>query len=237
MTTTREDIAGLTTRIIGPADATLTVVLMHGFGAPGDDLVALADPRWGISAPSTRFVFPAAPIELGGLYGDARAWWRLDMERLEQGIRSGEVRDFLNEIPDGLAPAREQVIAFLAALKTKFDIADGRLVIGGFSQGAMISTDVALHAGAKLAGLILMSGTLIAEKIWQPKMHTLAGLPIIQSHGKQDMLLPFAVADTLRERLIAAGAKHEWHPFTGGHEIPPPVLKAIDSFVKTRAAA
>lgn len=237
MTTAREDIAGLTTRIIGPADATLTVVLMHGFGAPGDDLVALADPRWGISAPRTRFVFPAAPVELGGAYGDARAWWRLDMERLEQGIRSGQVRDFLDEIPDGLATARAQVIEFLDALKAKLDVPDDRLVLGGFSQGAMISTDVALHRGGPLAGLVLMSGTLIAEKIWQPQMHKLAGIPVIQSHGKQDMLLPFTVADTLRERLIAAGAKHEWHPFSGGHEIPPPVLKAVDAFVKARAAA
>ncbi|MBL9017620.1 MAG: hypothetical protein JNL83_25750, partial [Myxococcales bacterium] len=35
------ELAGLTTRIVGPADARTTVVLLHGFGAPGDDLVAL----------------------------------------------------------------------------------------------------------------------------------------------------------------------------------------------------
>ena len=126
---------------------------------------------------------------------------------------------------------------YLDALKAKFDVADNRLVIGGFSQGAMISTDVALHRSAPPAGLILMSGTLIAEKIWQPKMHTLSGVPIVQSHGRQDPLLPFTIADALRERLVAAGAKHEWHPFSGGHEIPPPVLQAVSAFVQARAAA
>ena len=56
-------LAGLTTRIVGSGP--VTAVLCHGFGAPGDDLVALTQ---FINAPNTRFVFPAAPIELGGLY-------------------------------------------------------------------------------------------------------------------------------------------------------------------------
>ena len=61
------EIGGLTTRIVGADDAPLTVVLLHGFGAPGDDLVPLAD----VIHAQARFVFPEAPIELGGLYGDS----------------------------------------------------------------------------------------------------------------------------------------------------------------------
>src|SRR5215813_12297911 len=112
VTSTRLEIAELTTRILEPPDARLTCVLMHGFGAPGDDLVSLAGE---IDAP-VRFVFPAAPLELGGLYGDSRAWWLLDLARLERELRSGATTDRSGEVPEGLAPARVQVLRFLDVL-------------------------------------------------------------------------------------------------------------------------
>jgi phospholipase/carboxylesterase len=214
VTSTRLDLAGLTTRIVGPADAAITCVLFHGFGAPGDDLVALAD---AFDAP-VRFVFPAAPLELGGMYVGARAWWMIDFARIEADRARGT--DRRDEIPDGLAEARTQVMALLDQLQAKFAIAPNQLVLGGFSQGAMISLDVALHRAAPPAGLILMSGTLIASPVWQPRMAQLAGVPVALSHGQQDPILPFRTAEVLRDRLIAAGAAVDWRPFVGGHEIP-----------------
>lgn len=225
-TATRVDIAGLTTVITGPADARVTCVLMHGFGAPGDDLVALA----GALAAPVRLVFPAAPLELGGLYGDSRAWWLLDLARLEADLRSGAARNRRGEVPDGLAEARDHVNRFLDALTAQLP-AGGALVLGGFSQGAMLALDVALHRAAPPAGLILMSGTLIAEAVWQPRLPTLAGVPVMMSHGRSDMLLPFAVAEILRDQLVAAGAAIDWQPFSGGHEIPRAVITAADALL------
>ena len=233
MPATKLELAGLTTRIVGPADAKTTLVLLHGFGAPGDDLVALAQ-FLGPNAPSTRFVFPEAPLELGGLYGDSRAWWLLDLARLEDQLRRGVPRD-PTEIPAGLEGARTHVTRLLDQLQARFSIADDQLVVGGFSQGAMLSLDVALHRAAPPAGLVLMSGTLIAETEWTQRMPTLKGVPIVMSHGKHDPLLPYAIAETLRDKLIAAGAKVDWHPFLGGHEIPQAVLGAIAGFLRARA--
>ncbi len=224
------DLAGLTTRIVGPADATTTVVLLHGFGAPGDDLVSLASY---LRVPA-RFVFPEAPIELGGLYGDSRAWWRLDLAKLEAELRSGAIRDRRDEVPEGLLEVRTQVLRFLDELQTKLSIADNQLVLGGFSQGAMLSLDVALHRKAPPAGLILMSGTLLAESEWGPRMPTLAGVPVMQSHGQHDMLLPYSMAEILRDKLVSAGAVVDWQSFAGGHEIPPPVLAAVAKLVRAR---
>ena len=232
--TQRLDLAGLSARVVGDDDATTTVVLLHGFGAPGDDLVALGD---ALEIPNVRYVFPAAPVKLPRMYGNGLAWWMIDMEKLQDGYRTGNVAALLAEIPDGLAFARETLIAFLAALQTELAIPDDRLVLGGFSQGAMLTLDVALHREAPIAGLVQLSGTLIAESVWQPRMERLEGLPIIQSHGKQDMVLPFVVATTLRDRLVAAGAKHQWQPFTGGHEIPSPVLAQVGTFLASRARA
>ena len=224
----RLEIAGLTTRIVDTPDAARTVVLLHGFGAPGDDLVALAQ---FIKAPQTRFVFPAAPLELGGLYGDARAWWLLDLARMEQELRTGAVRDRRGEVPEGLVEVRATVTRFLDEVKAQFSLDDSQLVLGGFSQGAMVSLDVALHRDTPPAGLILMSGTLLAEEEWKPRMTKLAGVPIVQSHGRHDPLLPFSIAEILRDQLKAAGADVDWIPFAGGHEIPPPVLAGVSKLL------
>jgi phospholipase/carboxylesterase len=225
---TRMDLAGLTTRVVdrsnGNADAT-TVVLLHGFGAPGDDLVALAE---AIRAP-VRFVFPEAPLELGGLYGDSRAWWLLDLVKLEEELRRGTPRDRRGEIPDGLPAAREQVTRLVEQVQSR--LPTKRLVLGGFSQGAMLALDVALHRDTAPDGLILMSGTLVAESEWEPRMKKLAGVPVLQSHGRADGLLPFSIAELLRDKLRGAGANVDWHPFVGGHEIPMTVLSAATTFV------
>src|SRR5215467_8616776 len=105
------------------------VVLLHGFGAPGDDLVPLAHcldvPR------SVRFVFPAAPTPMA--FG-GRAWWMIDMEELEAEMLSQKRRDRSREVPDGMASARAQVNALLDDVTAEFG---GPIVLGGFSQGAM----------------------------------------------------------------------------------------------------
>ncbi|HEX5064112.1 MAG TPA: alpha/beta fold hydrolase [Kofleriaceae bacterium] len=223
----RLDIAGLTTRVVG--NGKQTVVLLHGFGAPGDDLVALAQY---IDAPA-RFVFPEAPLELGGLYGDSRAWWQLDLMRLEQELSSGKPRDRRGEVPEGLSDARDHMVRFLEELEERFAIENSQLVLGGFSQGAMLALDVALHREVAPAGLILMSGTLLAESIWQPLMSKLSGVPVFQSHGMHDQLLPFSIARQLRDQLKAAGARVDWCEFHGGHEIPPSVLDGATKLLLT----
>ena len=224
------DLAGLTARIVDHSQGApnpTTVVLLHGFGAPGDDLVSLADV---IDAP-VRFVFPEAPLELGGLYGDSRAWWLLDLARLEEELRRGVPRDRRTEIPDGLPAARATMLRVLEQIESR--LPSGRLVLGGFSQGAMLSLDVALHRDKAPDALILMSGTLLAESEWEPRMKKLAGVPVLQSHGRSDGLLPFGVAEVLRDKLRAAGASVDWHEFVGGHEIPMTVLAAATKFLRS----
>ena len=217
----------LSARILGPKDAELTVVLLHGFGAPGDDLVPLGSTLDQALGAPIRYAFPAAPIELGGMYGEGRAWWPLDLARLEADLRTGRMRSRRGEVPDGLAAARAAVIEVLDALAPR------QLVLGGFSQGAMLALDVALHRDPVPGGLILMSGTLVAEPEWVPRLARLANVPIVMSHGRNDPLLPFAISEELQQMLSAAGAVVDWQPFSGGHEIPPPVLHAVAGLLRT----
>ena len=105
--------SGLKVRIIGEGHDGPVVVLLHGFGAPGDDLVSLAGELKAKLPAGTRFVFPEAPIafdlELG--FGESRAWWMIDMEHMQSMLMNGRVRELVREIPEGLAPARTQLIA------------------------------------------------------------------------------------------------------------------------------
>lgn len=205
------------------------VVLLHGFGAPGDDLVPLS--RY-LGAPAgTRFVFPAAPLEMPGLFGDSRAWWMLDLEELDRALSSGEPRDLSGGEPEGMGAARDQLIAMLDDAQAALGAGPARTVLGGFSQGSMLSCDVVLRTDRAFAGLILLSSTLVCEAIWAPRMAARAGLPVFQSHGTDDALLPFGAAVRLRDQLRAAGLDVEWHEFAGGHEIPPRVLAGVGAFL------
>jgi len=103
-------------------------------------------------------------------------------------------------------------------------------VLGGFSQGAMLSCDVALRTDAAarpLAGLVLMSGTFLTPAEWTRRMPARASVPIVLSHGRVDELLPFAHSLRLRDAWLAAGAHVDWHEFDGGHGIPPSVIEAV----------
>jgi phospholipase/carboxylesterase len=205
------------------------VVLLHGFGAPGDDLVQLGEVL--PVAPDVRFVFPAAPLDLGPAMGHGRAWWPIDMARLQRSILLGEPRDLSNDVPPGLAPARELLIALLDEIERQLGLSSERVVLGGFSQGAMLACDVALHTDRPLAGLVLLSGTLLAAEQWRPRMAARRGLRVFMSHGESDPMLPFAIADGLRTELAAAGCPLTWMPFGGGHEIPVDVVRGLGAFI------
>jgi phospholipase/carboxylesterase len=211
------------------ADDGPTVVLLHGFGAPGNDLVSLSS---ALDAPlRTRFVFPEGSIDMGNRYSGGRAWWRLDLEGRLRRQERGEGQD-IAEVPEGLPTARARVDALLAGVEAELHPARGKIVLGGFSQGAMLALDVALHSTRALAGLVLMSATHIAAEQWAPRFERRRGLPVFMSHGREDPLLPFSVADGLRETLMAQGIAVEWVPFRGGHGIPQTVVDALSAFLR-----
>lgn len=206
------------------------VVLLHGFGAPGHDLV----PLWRVlDVPrEVRFVFPEAVHELGGAYGEGRCWWPIDMVALDAAMRRGETRNLSQQEPDGLVPAREHATLVVEEVLATLAPKDGALFLGGFSQGAMLACELALSLPAlPLRGLVLMSGTLLAEPRWTQAAKSRKGLNVVQSHGREDPLLPFSQAEALRDLLTSAGLSVEFLPFRGGHEIPSAVLDAVGKMI------
>jgi phospholipase/carboxylesterase len=215
------------------------VVLCHGFGAPGTDLVGLARALASVepSLATVRFHFPSGPLSLGSLgYGDARAWWMIDFEAIEalKAQAPEALREFRKQEPDGMAAARRAVHAMVNEAMNASGLPFSKLVLGGFSQGAMITTDLALRLEEAPAGLVALSGTLLLEETWRQKASARKGLPVFQSHGRFDAVLPFTAATWLAALLRDAGLGVEFHAFDGGHEIPEDVLVALARFLALR---
>ncbi|WP_437204924.1 alpha/beta hydrolase [Planctomicrobium sp. SH664] len=207
----------------------LIAVFCHGFGASGDDLVPVGAQlldHFSSLLDEIQIVFPAGPLslEMHGLpYG--RAWWPLDMQKLMMASQQGTFRDLRGESPPELPQARNALMGVLQQLQQNFELPYSRFVIGGFSQGSMLATDVALHLDEPPGGLVVWSGTLLNEADWRGRMHRLSGVPIVQSHGRLDPLLPFEAATWLRDLFIESGANVQFFDFPGPHTIPPQALQ------------
>lgn len=207
----------------------LLVALCHGFGAPGSDLAALGyelarmDER---IARQAVFVFPEAPLSLReqGL-PDGRAWWPLDMVKLQLAIEQGDFRDLRRENPPLLPAAREQLGGCLEEAQREYGLPVSSLVLGGFSQGAMLAADLALRMPRNPAALLIYSGTLLNEDDWKQLALQRAGLRALQSHGRDDPILPFRAAEWLHELLAGAGLQTQFLSFRGGHTIPREALE------------
>lgn len=218
------------------ASPTLAVVLCHGFGAPATDLVALAPELVSLQpklAEAVRFVFPAAPLSLDVLgMPHGRAWWHLPPE-----VLTGQQRDwtaFARDVPPGLPAARRALMSTVSTLSAATKLPYGRIVLGGFSQGAMVTTDVSLRLEEAPAGLCVLSGTVTAETEWRPRAAARRGLPVFQGHGRDDVVLPFQAAERLRDLLVEAGLPVEFLPFDGPHTIVSEELERLASFLMAR---
>lgn len=208
------------------------VVLMHGFGAPGTDLLGL----WRVlDVPrDVRFAFPEAPNEVPGMFG-ARAWWMLDLARAEDALARGP-RSYAREVPPGMEAATDQVVEMLGGLREALDVGNAPLVVGGFSQGSMAACNAVFARDVNPAGLIVLSGTPVNLATWQDGMSQRQGVRVFQSHGEQDPLLSFDAAEELRDAMRTAGLRTEWVPFRGGHEIPMSVLDGLSRFLRDVAS-
>ncbi len=213
----------------------LTVILCHGFGAPGDDLVPLGAAlmeRQPELAKRARFVFPEAPLSLAQFgFGYGRAWWQIDIDRIAAARDPEAIHRLSQETPEGLPRSRRLLLGLIDELSRQMESGSSKMVLGGFSQGAMLATDVALRLEEAPAGLIIWSGNLISEPEWRKRAPARRGLKVVQSHGRQDPLLPFQRAVALRDLLIEAGLDVDFLAFDGPHTIPLEALERAADFL------
>jgi phospholipase/carboxylesterase len=201
------------------------VVLLHGFAGNPEDLAPFAR---SLGVPG-RFVFPRGFDDLAELGLPGRGWWASDGAGRQSALASGIARDLSDFEPEGLDGARRQLSDLLDALSAEAPGAP--LILGGFSQGAMLALDLALRSARPLAGLVQLSGARIARRLWNPCLHTRRGMRAFISHGRQDPDLAFTAAERFEQELRVAGWSIDFCPFDGGHGVPLVALRGLKRFL------
>jgi phospholipase/carboxylesterase len=215
-----------TTEIQGKSPSS-AIVLLHGFGANRQDLAPLAQVVKLKSAPS--WIFPDAPETPPdlALFG-GRAWFSLEMSQLQMRAQNPDGPLYDAAHVTRLRKATDNILSpFLWSLSEKYS----SLILGGFSQGAMMALDWAWrHYDPSVKGLLLMSGA------W-PYLETPTecripkGLPVFMSHGSSDPVLRYPHSVRMKTALESQGAQIENVVFPGGHEIPQNVLMRAQKFL------
>ena len=181
--------------------ATHLVVLCHGYGADGNDLIGLA-PHWQRMLPTVAFVAPNAPEPCAGAPMGYQ-WFpitRLDPGEMGRGVESAALG--LND--------------FLDAELKRLELTNDRLALVGFSQGTMMALHVGLRRPAKPAAIVGFSGMLATA----PPALGADAPPILLVHGDRDEMIPPGAVFDAATRLGQAGAAVQWHISSGvGHSI------------------
>lgn len=214
----------LTAHTSGPRDATLHVLLCHGFGADPYDLAPLAS-ELDLGVPA-RFHFPAAPYAFPPGWGGL-AWFPSTAADIAAFATGDHFANLAPIDPPGLAESG----ALLAEYAEGITCEDGqrRLVLGGFSQGAIVACEAVLAHGVRPDAMLLLSGALIAERRWRADAERAGpeGMRIVQTHGTADPVLPVESGRALASLLADAGANLTLLEFDGGHTIPGSLLGRI----------
>ena len=196
----------------GAADS--LVVLLHGIGANGEDLIGLADalaPHF----PHAAFHAPDAPQPYA-LAGFGFQWF----PREPESARAEGVRD-----------AGRVVDAYLGELLDAYGLDSGRCVLIGFSQGCMTALYTAPRMERQLAGVVGMSGALLHGGTLTNEARSKP--PFVLVHGDQDPVVPPQATEDARQTLATLGFPVEAYLLKGlGHGIDSRGLEIAAGFME-----
>ena len=199
-----------------------SIIMFHGYGANMQDLFGLhqmlsSDYNWYF--PNGVHTIPYPGMSFG------RAWFSIDMQELEQAMASNSFRKFSDKSSEEFLSSLAITNEFAQSIKTN----SSKLILGGFSQGAMLTSHLA--GLVQPDALLLFSATLFDKENLMKCLDQLNPIPFFQSHGKQDMVLEYAQAMDLFELLKLYKLNGEMITFQGGHEIPMKVINGAKEFI------
>jgi phospholipase/carboxylesterase len=202
---------------IAPASggaATSLVILLHGYGSNGDDLIGLA-PYWRGALPGAAFVAPNAPEICPGA-PDGYQWWGINgLDRTSRAAGATRATPALN--------------AFIDAELAAHGLTEARLALVGFSQGSMMALHVGPNRAPPLAGIVGFSGMVADEAALAAAP---SRPPILLVHGAADPMIPIGSFHAADAALRAAGFAIESHVSPGlGHSIDMPGLNLGGAFL------
>lgn len=190
------------------------VILIHGYGSNGDDLISLArmiQP----ALPDAAFVAPNAPSQMPRMAA-AYQWWPI--ETFSMAERAA-----------GAAAAAPVLDAFITHEREAAGLPSDRILLVGFSQGTMMALHVGLRRPEPVAGIVGISGMLVAPERLPAEITSRP--PVLLIHGTEDDIVPFRSMDLAATALTAAGVGVDTHVSPGvGHSVGQDGLAAATAF-------
>jgi len=185
------------------------VVFLHGYGADGNDLIALGQ-EWQSLLPDAAFVSPHAPEPCAGA-PMGRQWFELTFRDPDERWR-------------GVNKARPLLDAFLDAELARHGLPGEALALVGFSQGTMMSLHTGLRRAATPTAIVGYSGLYVTPEgeggPAQAQAEIRSRPPVLLVHGTEDDLIPAQALFLSAQLLAAAEVPVEWHLSAGiGHGI------------------
>lgn len=192
------------------------VILIHGYGSNGEDLISLAA-MMQPSLPYAVFVAPNAPSQLPHMAA-AHQWWPI--ETFSMADRAV-----------GAAAAAPTLDAFISEELNKAGLTSDRMVLVGFSQGTMMALHVGLRRLEAVAGIVGISGMLVASESLEADIRSRP--PVLLIHCTQDDVVPFRSMELASSALANADVPVATHASVGlDHSVGPDGLSAATQFAR-----
>jgi len=192
------------------------VVLLHGYGSNGADLISLA-PMWRRLLPGALFVAPDAPERCPGAPGGYQ-WWALhDLGR--------------SALAAGARHAAPVLDAYLDGLLAEHGLDESRMVLAGFSQGTMMALHTGIRRERPLAGILGYSGMIAGSSLDPAEVRSKP--PVLLIHGDADTIVPLSAYHHAHTELERLGFPLEGHVSRGlGHGVDPAGIELGAKFVQ-----
>lgn len=192
------------------------VILLHGYGSNGNDLISLA-PFWHQALPDALFLAPNGPEQVPGLAGGYQ-WW--DLSRRDRASRAA-----------GVAGAAPVLDAYIDRQLERHGLSEEQLVLVGFSQGTMMALHVGPRRKRTLAGIVGYSGLIADAGSLSRDAHTKP--PILLIHGSADDVVSIASYHEAKSELEGLGFDVSGHVSAGlGHSVDMAGLELGRDFVR-----
>jgi phospholipase/carboxylesterase len=217
-----DPVSGLSYRLRLPSSARpkALVVLLHGVGGRETDLADLAE---GVDTESL-VVLVRGGLQLGP---DQYGWFRVTFTAEGPKITAAEAE-----------ASRHALIRFVDRMQSIHGVEARQTVIGGFSQGGIMSAGVALSAPERLGGFAILSGRILPEL--EPRIagrEWLGHLRGFIGHGERDRTLPVAWAQRADQWLDDLGIPHITRLYPVDHRLSPEMRADVLAWIEGLAGA